>query len=75
MVNRAYSLLSRRRPTQLLLDAVFAVWVLHVIATGSLVPAPIADLLSNETPIAVVTDPVDGPEISPDIAENPRPSL
>jgi len=45
----------------LLLDALFAVWMLHVLVTGNLIPTPLADLIHPPSPIAVVTDPDGAP--------------
>jgi hypothetical protein len=63
--------LLRRHRTDLLLDALFALWVLHVLITGSLVPSAITTLLRNESPVVAVSEPAQAPQP----LEQARPSL
>jgi len=63
--------LLRRHRTDLLLDALFALWVLHVLVTGSLLPGALTSLLHSERPIVAVSEPVPAPQP----LEQLRPSL
>jgi len=63
--------LLRRHRTDLLLDALFALWALHVLVTGSLLPGPITSFLQNERPVVAVSEPGQAPQP----LEELRPSL
>jgi hypothetical protein len=59
----------KRRPLDLVLDAVFALWVVHLLFTGHVLPPALTALLRNETPIVAVTE----PEPVPSQADETRP--
>ena len=63
MLTTLASALSHRRLSDFALDTIFGLWLLHVIITGNVVPAPVSDLLSSEPPIAVVTEPLEGDQL------------
>ncbi|MPZ48426.1 MAG: hypothetical protein GEU75_03785 [Dehalococcoidia bacterium] len=54
-------LFARLRPATLMLDALFAVWMLHVLVTGHLIPTPVANLIHPPSPIAVISEPAGAP--------------
>ena len=54
--------LLRRHRADLILDALFALWILHVLVTGSLMPGVVTSLLRDERPIVAVSEPVQSPQ-------------
>jgi hypothetical protein len=46
-----------RGPRQILLDALFTIWLSYALITGNVIPDPVADLLRNQPPAVVITDP------------------
>jgi hypothetical protein len=55
--------LTRRGPADLVLDLVFAAWVLNLVVTGHLLPPIITELLSNDSPIVAVSEPDPAPPL------------
>ena len=51
----------RRRLADLALNALFLAWTLHIVVTGSLIPAPLDDLLHPDHPVAAVSEPIEAP--------------
>ena len=51
----------RKRALDALLNLLFAAWVLHVLATGHLLPGELMDLLRDSPPVAVVVEPQEAP--------------
>jgi hypothetical protein len=52
-----------RRLSDIALDIVFAVWVLHVLVTGRLLPPEITTLFQQPSPVTVISEP--GPVAPP----------
>jgi hypothetical protein len=65
--------LIRRHRADLLLDALFAVLLVHVLVTGTLLPTAVTSLLRNERPIVAVSEPAQAPqpleEVHPSLPE------
>ena len=61
---------SIRSRSHLLLDALFAAWMLHMLVTGNLIPAPIEDLINPPEPISVLVEPDGAPHDSDNFRPN-----
>jgi hypothetical protein len=57
----------RRQGWGILLDIVFAGWALTFMATGEVLPGPIADLLRADQPVAAEVVPNQVPNLPSDI--------
>jgi hypothetical protein len=54
---------SGRRHLDLVLDAIFCLWLIHIALTGQLVPNAIVDLLRADAPIVAVSEPGSAPSV------------
>ncbi len=64
-------LLQRRRPTELLLDGVFALWLVSILVTGNVLPSVLTALFENPSPIVAVADPAPAPDQAPELQPLP----
>lgn len=60
-------LLQRRRPTELLLDTVFAVWAVSILLTGNVLPSVLTSLFEDRPPAVAVVDPAPAPGQAPEL--------